>query len=300
MSKRLGPSAAVFLTALLVSACSTAPSRTPPGSVAQGSPAPSATTPSTGAIAHPTGATEIVFRYDVGGGFVPMSFFAAHVPVFTLYGDGTVIWASSGSPLGSGLGPGTGQPIRIGRFSEDQVQEFLAFALGDGGLAIARDSYTDSGGIADAPSTSFIVNADGRTRTVSVYALGIETQPGPDTAIKARFKKIVERIVVIDGGGTAGAAYVATAYRGVLEEAAGAVGVQVRDWPWPSITPAEFVVRADPGGFQRRTRVLTPAEATVLGVTGFENGITGGLYLKGPDGAIYSLALRPLLPDESS
>jgi hypothetical protein len=254
--------------------------------------------PSTGAIAHPTGASEIVLRYDVAGGLVPASFFAAHVPQFTLYGDGTIVWVSGvAMGSGSGTGPSTGQPVRTGRFSEAQVQALLVFALGEGGLGIARATY-EQGGIADAPTATFTINADGRSKTVSVYALGIGGLAGPDDAIRARFLKLAARLGEVDGNGAAGAAYDAPAYRGVLEEASGVQGVAVHPWPWPSIKPADFVDPSDQGVFQRRQKRLTPDEAAALGVTGYRNGISGGLYLKGPDGLTYSLALRPLLPDE--
>ena len=290
--------AALLAVGLIAAACSS-PGASPSSS---GSPSGSGSPTSTPAasidgIAHPTGAADIILRYDVAGGFVPASFFAAHVPNFTLYGDGTIIWVSTTATSGGpGNGPSTGQPVRTGRFSEAQVQSLLAFALGDGGLGIARASY-EAGGIADAPSTTFTINADGRTKTVSVYALGIG-QPGPDDAIRARFQTLVDRLGQVDANGSAGTAYEATAYQGVLEEASGIPGVAIRDWPWPAIKPADFVLPSDPNAFQRRLKRLTPEEAAALGVTGYQNGISGGLYLKGPDGVTYSLALRPLLPDE--
>jgi hypothetical protein len=292
MPNRFALPAAAVLTGLIVAACSAAaPSATPPGSGSPSAP------PSVGGIGHPTGATELVLRMDTGGGFVPMEFFAAHVPQFTLYGDGTVVWVSSASPVNPGNGPSTGQPIRTGRLGEDQVQALLAFALGEGGLGIARDSYS-ADGIADAPSTTFTISADGCTRTVSIYALGMG-MPGPDEAIRARFSKLAARLAAYDANGTAGAPYVAKGYRGVLTEATG-VQVVPRAWPWPSIKPADFKLPLNPSGFGRPQKVLTPEEVAVFGVAGYTNGITGGLFFKGPDGMTYSFALRPLLPDETS
>ena len=90
----------------------------------------------------------------------------------------------------------------------------------------------------------------------------------------------------------------ATAYRGVLTEAGGVQGMNVRAWPWPAISPADFRSPGDPNAFQQLSRTMTPAEAIVLGVDGFENGITGGLWLRAPGDRVYSFVLRPLLPDE--
>ena len=45
-----------------------------------------------GAIDHPTGATDVVLRIEEGGGFVPIDFPASQAPVFTLYGDGLIVF----------------------------------------------------------------------------------------------------------------------------------------------------------------------------------------------------------------
>ena len=252
-------------------------------------------------IVHPTAAGEIVLRFDEGGGFVPVEFFAAHVPSFTLYGDGTVVFVrTSASAESAPNGPSTGQPLRTARLAEPQIQELLTFALSEGGLAIARDHY-DNPGIADAPTAVFELHAAGDVRRVSVYALGLDTQPGADSAVKAALGRLASRLRDFDAGGALSSApYVATAYRGVITDAGGGQGVAIRPWPWPSITPSDFRLPADPNAFQQLSRTMTPADAAVLGVEGFENGITGGLWLRAPDDRVYSFVLRPLLPDEQA
>jgi hypothetical protein len=155
--------------------------------------------------------------------------------------------------------------------------------------------------VADAPTTVFEIHADADSKTVSIAALGMEGEPGPDTAIKAAFVKLAGLLRDFDRGGSMGSApYVPTAYRGVLNDASGAQGVRVRDWPWVDLSPTDFRLPADPNVLQLRTRVLTSAEAEAIGVDGFEGGIVGGAFLRGPDGTLYSLALRPLLPDEDA
>jgi hypothetical protein len=291
--------AALLLTGILAAACGTGGSS--PSLLPGESGGPSGSPPtSDGAIAHPGGAADIVLRYDVGGGLVPISFFAAHLPSFTLYGDGTTVWVSAVrvNPRTDGA-PSTGQPLRTGRLPEDQVQALLAFALGDGGLGAARDSY-DFPGIADGPTTTFRIDAGGRSRTISVYALGIEGQGGPDIAIRTHFKALVTRLAEIDANGTAGVPYVATAYRGVLDEASGSITAPVAAWPWTTIAPADFLASTGDHAMGQRRKVLSPGEAAALGVPGYRDGITGGLYLEAPDGRTYSLVLRPLLPDEAS
>lgn len=193
-----------------------------------------------------------------------------------------------------------GQPVRTAKLDEDQVQALLQFALRDGGLAIARGEYRNPS-VADAPTAVFQINAAGASRTVSVVALGFDAQPGPDSAIKAALVKLAQRLRDFDRGGTLTSdPYLPKAYRGVLRGEAGAQGVKVREWPWPSLVPADFKLPPDVNALQQRTRVLTADEAAAVGVKGFENGVLGGLWYRGPDKALYSFVLRPLLPDETA
>ena len=91
--------------------------------------------PSIEGIVHPTGADEIVLRFDESGGFVPPEFLAAHVPMFTLYGDGTVVFVQSNATLPARAdGIMTSPPVRTGKLTEDQVQSLLEVAIRDGGL----------------------------------------------------------------------------------------------------------------------------------------------------------------------
>jgi hypothetical protein len=293
MSNRLTLSAAVLLVALGTAACGSTGATSSPSSAPTASPTPQG-------IAHPTGPDEIVLRFDESGGFVPVEFLAAHVPTFTLYGDGRVVFVAAAVPTEQPPNaPGLGQPIRTATLSEEQIQGLLEFALAEGGLANARAEYQNPL-VADAPTAVFEINADGDSKTVSIMALGLDAEPGPDSAIKAAFVKLRERLANFDQGGTlASEPYVAKAYRGVLLEAAGVVGVQVHAWPWPHLTPADFKLPADQNVLQQRKRVLEPDEAAELGIDGFTDGIQAGVFFRGPDTTLYSFVLRPLLPDET-
>lgn len=296
MSTRLRLPAALLVTAIALSACgATASGTTGPVDVG---PTPSPTAAPDG-ITHPTGPKEIILRFDEVGGFVPIEWVAAHVPYFTLYGDGRVVFVSTSSIVEpSPDGVMTGSPLRTATLSEAQIQDLLVFALADGGLARARADYQNPF-VADAPTAVFEIHADGDSKTVSVVALGMDLEPGPDTAIKAAFVKLGDRLRDFDKGGTLGGTpYEAAAYRGVLMDASGVQGFPIREWPWPAIDLAEFTLPADPNTLQFRTRLLTPAEVGAIGVAGSAAGIVGGVFFRAPDGQTYSLALRPLLPDD--
>ena len=295
---------ALLLVALGAAACGSGGASTPASaSLAPGSPVtPTAfPSPSFAGIAHPTGADEVVLRFDEAGGFTPPEFQAARLPYFTLYGDGRVVFVQTTAeqpPREDNVF--VGLPLRTGTLSEEQMGDLLAYALTDGGLAIAKASY-DNPMVADAPTAVFTVNADNDSKTVSVTALGMEGQPGPDTVILKRLATLGGRLRNFDQGGSlASDPYQSAAYRGVLLEQQGITGVRLRDWPWTDITPAAFTLPKDTGALQQGTRTLTPEQVAALGIDPYQNGISSGVWLKADDGKVYSLVVRPLLPDETA
>ena len=282
--------------ALVVGACSNSAS---PSSSALPRPSDGASpTPNgsamTGAIDHETGSTDVVFRFEEGGGFVPMGFFATEAPIFTLYGDGTVIFKDGNAappPEADGI-------IRVAAFetvtlTEDQVQGFLSYAIVDGGLGVARASYEGAG--ADLPTAIFTINAGGQSKTVSVMALGMDRGDSPDTPILAAMATLGEKIRGFAAEVDDETPWTPDRWRGVLTSDA---MNPPRAWPWPAIAPADFVQHPEPAAPQFPVRTMTPAEIALLGLDRIEGGFSG-LSLTGPDGKDYFFGLRPLLPDES-
>lgn len=302
MSNYRLPAVAVVLATVTALGCSSGAGRTgAPTSGPSGAPVGASPSPVIDGISHPTGATDVVLRFDEAGGFVPVEFLAAHVPYFTLYGDGTVVFVQTSAnvqPAEDGIS--RGYPLRSGKLTEAQVQDLLEFALRDGGLAIAKAEYQNPL-VADAPTAIFEVNADGARKKVSVVALGMDGEPGPDSAIKASMAKLGERLRDFDRGGTLSSApFAPAAFRAVLMDASGGGTGPSRPWPWPSIKLADFTFPADPNALQQGTRVLSPDELAAIGIEGLENGVQSGVTLTGPDKKPYTLVIRPLLPDETS
>jgi hypothetical protein len=293
--------ASVVALLVIVAACSGSSASGPPSVAPTGQPSgsPTASPADAGAIEHPTGATDVILRYDVGGGMTIAGWTASQVPIFTLYGDGTVIFRN---PMLE-LPPAQGSvmrtnPLRTARLSEAQIQEVLGFAIVNGGLGVARDQY-DNPMVADAGSAIFTVDAGGIRKTVSVYALGMETEGVPDIPARLAFNELATRLADFDAGGSiATDIFVPTTYRGTLMDGTGMVVPDVIAWPWKDIIPSDFVGPADPNAFQMATRTLTPEEVAELGVDGPEGGFQG-LIISGPgDGKQYAFAMRPLLPDD--
>lgn len=309
MSTRRGVPAALLLVALSAAACSGGGATSAPTGDAGGggsSPAvtsgdPATEAPAVGAIAHPTGADEIILRLDESGGFVPPEFLAAHVPQFTLYGDGTVVFVQTTAiPAERNDGIFVGQPVRTGKLTEDQIQSLLEYAIRDGGLGTARAEYQNPL-VADAPTAVFTLNADGAEKTVAVVALGMEDmEPNADTPIKQALAELGTRLRDFDQGGTLESQpYAPEAYRGVILEQQGIEGVAIRDWPWTDLTPADFALPADANMLPQGKATLTPEQGAALEIEGWENGIANGVFLRDDAGKIYSFVIRPLLPDEA-
>ncbi len=307
MSKMSRPAALAALVVVLAacagSAASGAPTGSPGASAAPSNPpttAPSSTPSTVGAIEHKTGPTDVILRYDEGGGFVMPAYTAAQAPAFTLYGDGTLIFRpAKGDPPPAVGSVAPFNPFRTAKMSEDQIQTLLDYALNEGGLGAARAEYTDMM-VSDASTAVFTVNAGGLAKTVSVYALGFEAPEVPDLAIRQVLANLRTHLLDIDQGGAVKTdVYAPDRYRAILLEGQPGAPDQ-KAWPWPEVKPAEFVSNGDPNAMPLPARVMTAAEIEALGVTPFEGGFVG-LPLAGPgDGKFYTLSVRPLLPDDKS
>jgi hypothetical protein len=301
-------------SALLLAACTGGSSPAATGGPATanasatpaGSPAPSPTG-ATGAIAHPVGATELVLRFAEGGGFVMPTFAMIQVPYFSLYGDGTVLYRPASAPWPE-TKPGEPMrfpPLEVATMTEAQVQALLRDALGAGGLGVARERY-ENNQVADAPTAVFTVNTDGRQRRVSAYALGMAiddpANPNPDAAILGAMSALAERLRNFDqevakGNATAAGLYFPTRFRAsLLEGGLGGDGVP-RSWPWPTFGPEGFTTVDQGDGFGFPSRAISGLELALLGVEKPEGGVSG-ISLRAPNGTVYGLGIRPLLPDE--
>jgi hypothetical protein len=241
-------------------------------------------------IAHPTGPTDIVLQYAVAGGFVTPDMVVTQVPQFTLYGDGTVIWQSR-----DGGGPQGIPPLLRGRMDEELVQALLAFALDQGRLAVARDHYFQNS-CADCQTTTFRINAGGIDKTVSIDALGIEEQM--DRADRVGFMQLAEWLGNFDdqvrnGAGGDIQPYDPSHYLVVLTQAVPEMGA-FGDWPWSRVSVDDFRPRGE-GDWQREARLTSDDVALITAVP---TGGTMGVLVEDPAGGLWSVALRPLLPDE--
>ena len=174
--------AALATLALLIGAC------------ANTSPGDGGDTPTpTGAISHPTDADQVLLKVSYEGGFVAPSSLATRLPTFALYGDGTILVPGAEDAIY----PGPALPsIEARTVSEAGIQAILRAAI-DAGLERDGD-YGDMGqmGVADAATTVFVLQADGKTHRVSAYALGMDgpQQPGQPDAMW-RMRRALQHLV---------------------------------------------------------------------------------------------------------
>jgi hypothetical protein len=148
------------LVALVATAC------TGTGTGATGEPSTDPSPSGSGEISYPTGADDLVLRFRYVGGFAPPSAHLMDMPVVSVYGDGTVI--VPGPQLM--IYPGPALPnLQRATITPAGMQVLLAAAR-DAGL-LGPDAHYDLGGIMDASTAEFTLNAGGRVHTVSAYAL---------------------------------------------------------------------------------------------------------------------------------
>ena len=263
---------------------------------------PSASASAIGAIDHMTGATDVILRLDEGGGFIAPAFTATQAPIFTLYGDGTVIFRNpQADPLAPVGDVFPFHPFRIVKISEAQIQALLASALGEAGLGVALPDYRNDH-IADAATTVFTLAAGGIKKTVSIYALEMMDPGMADLVPRLAFAKFAARLMDFDNGGVlATQEYTPERYRGVLLE--GQPGVPgapgAKPWPWADIKPTDFVIDVDPNAFHLPAHVLTAVQVRALGILPYQGGLLGLTLIDPKGGKSYLLSLRPLLPGET-
>jgi hypothetical protein len=295
-ASRPARAAAAALLAASLAACSTgpAPSATPGasgGPTTGPTPSPTAPTVPTGGLEHPTGAKDIVLRFEESGGFVPIEHNATYAPSFTLYGDGTVVFRDPyAAPPETNNNVRLSTPFQTVKLDEAAVQALLEQALNQGGLAVATGPYTCN--CADIPTATFTISIGGETKQVSVTGMSpdLHGQNGAIVQQLANFAEVLRTFADKIPGETP---YLASGYRGILFEVEQPFGPVVA-WPWTDLTPTDF---ASGENEFFKTAALTPAQVEALGIDGVEGGLTGVAVQS--EGKLYTFSLRPLLPDES-
>lgn len=129
------------------------------------------TAPPAGAIAHPTGADEVIFRLGYEGGYVPMGYLFMNIPTLLVSGDGRAIQTGAVPAIY----PGPLLPALMERSIDETGIQTLLTAAKDAGLLASPPDYSlpDGIGIADAADTVVRLYANGANYVHQAYALDI-------------------------------------------------------------------------------------------------------------------------------
>jgi hypothetical protein len=250
-----------------------------------------------GGTPSPNVPADLVIRIDVGGGFVALQTHLREFPIFALYGDGRLIVPGPQIEIY----PGPALPnLQVRSVSEDGIEAILK-AAGAAGM-LGPDRHYDEMRVADAPTTTFTVVADGVRHTVSVQALGFEPAPGAsadENEARAKLSALQSKLTDLQSWLPAGALGEEIPFRTdelrvfVLPyQAVEDLHQKAVDWPLGSLEDFE------PLRDQADIRCGTVGGADldpVLAAAGQANELTPWKA----DGERWTLVFRPLLPDES-
>lgn len=278
-------------------------------------------TPTDEGIAHPTGADEPILVITNEGGFVMPTFLLTRLPLFVLLGDGTIV--TEGPQIE--IYPQPALPnLQATQISEEGIQKILEAAKAAGLLDGDADYPVAS--IADASTTVFTINADGKTIRVSAYALSQDEFSSPDLTpeqVAAR-KKLADFLAEITDMSTflpadmiveAEHPYDITRLQTVFVPSDSSLAPQIEDGieqqelEWPSTTP---IADLEPFFMEEEGLVCGVVEGTDLmnvlellkqanQLTLWSDPVMGDAATPGADDAEpmqYNLFLRPLFPGE--
>jgi hypothetical protein len=284
----------LVLTGALLAACSTGPGPSPTGAPPTGIPPTSEPTQA---------AVQLLLRVTSEGGFINPSANLASVPTVSVYADGRIL--SPGAVDAVYPGPLL-PPVQVKDVGAAGAQAIVV-AIRAAGL----DKLGTGGGIGnpDAATTVFAVNVDGTTITTRFHLGGGPGGPGlpgaasPDPSVAAAgdlLNRLTDQTEAWGVPNPVISTLTPTAYRIFV-----APGAPVGDLPtsqpavaWPLATPLDqFGAAAAPdrGITGLRQGAVFGAEAATLGpVLAAANALTA--FSSG--GNLYTLFVRPLLPDE--
>ncbi|HEX9123403.1 MAG TPA: hypothetical protein VF984_08595 [Actinomycetota bacterium] len=251
-------------------------------------------------IEHPTGSDRLVLRAETGGGFVAPAYELRRIPDFSLFGDGRLV---TEGPVVE-IYPGPALPnVLVRTVSEDGIQAVLEAAKGAG--LFGPDAHYDFPCIADAPTTTFTVYAEGIRHEVSAYALGEgqATCSGADVEARSKLAAFERKLTDLQSWlpqGSLGAEgpFDPAAMRAYVQPYAQAPdpGLEQQVVDWPLGGPLATFGEPDPNLPDTRCGVVSGSDLqTLLPLAEKASELTPWRSA----GTDYSLLFRPLLPDES-
>jgi hypothetical protein len=251
-----------------------------------------------GTITHPTARARVVVRVSSGGGFVAPQTNLRALPSFTLYGDGTVIVPGAIPQIYPG--PAI-QPLVMLRLDERQVQALLERARRAGLLAGGAIDYGNMGavGVSDAPTTTLIVNANGRRVTRQAYALGMGSGAGRLSAKQVRARQALARFIATLPSGASGGRYVPPALAVYAARSQGPAQHGAGKVVWPLASDLATAGKPAANGLAYRCITVKGSDAKSLLARLRAANEQSQWVMRGHPDRAYQVIARPLLPDEA-
>jgi hypothetical protein len=219
------------------------------------------------------------------------------VPVFALYADGRLIVPGPQMEIY----PGPALPnLLVRTVSADGIRAILDAAAAAG--LLGPDRRYDAIRVADAPTTTFTVVADGVRHVVSAQALGFDQAgsglPAEETAARKRLSDLQSKLTDLQSWLPAGSLgseqpFVTDELRMYVMPYQPQQDLWQKSVAWPLGTFAGFTPL--PNGQIRCGSVSGPDLKAVLAAAGNANELTPWTA----DGNRWTVVFRPLLPDES-
>lgn len=297
--------AATLTTAVLVAACAG-------GALPSASSGPSAASPTPAASAAPSALPSgqpstsgllsalLVLRVEPVGGLIAPGFVRGQLPSISVFADGRIIVPGAISMIYPG-------PLVMPLFVESVGTAGAAAILKaakDAGLATADATYPALG-VADMPSTVITVVHDGTRTTTTFGALSpgaAQDAPPAERALRSAALALIDHLTAAGaywGATSASVPYEPAGYRVWASPGAPQASdpsLQRQPVAWPLSTPLASFGAPDPSGNQP-TRVgdVVGADAALLGPV-----VTAATQITpfSSAGTVYTLVVRPLLPDE--
>jgi hypothetical protein len=124
----------------------------------------------TGEISHPTGEEELVLRYIIEGGFVPLEYHVTNMPVAALYGDGRMFTQGVQIMI---YPPPALPALNLDQLTPEGIQLLLQEADAAGLLQGEQEWTKLSNFVTDAGTGFLTIHANGEVHQISVYAPGM-------------------------------------------------------------------------------------------------------------------------------
>jgi hypothetical protein len=246
-------------------------------------------------ITHATGAGDVVLRLRYEGGFVAPGTLFTSMPTLLLTGDGRAIEPGASAAIY----PGPLLPTLMERSIDEQGVQAVLAAAAAAGLLTSPPDYTlpDGIGVADAPDTVLLIEANNATYEHRAYALGMTGDGAPSTPARDALQKFVTdlgNLEAVAGAAHLGApaALVAAQYRfqATVVDPADFGSPQPTVVPWPASTG---VALADAAG-DLGTCATVDADAV-----GDLFSSANQLTLFQDAGVVYQLAVIAVLPGDA-